>query len=180
MASEIKISEIKKIVRHAKQYNWFDDDLVGAPEEESYNYLQRYISNHILTYGSPTLLRTGLNVQDYSNDLLLIAWRARISRVAENIISNQNPEYNALNITWLRDLVRLSVFEDAPGQARQFILLHGIVLVAEPQIIGLRLDGVAFLVGNTPVIGMTLRRDALDNFWYTLSHEIAHVILHYQ
>jgi HTH-type transcriptional regulator/antitoxin HigA len=27
---------------------------------------------------------------------------------------------------------------------------------------------------------MTLLRDALDNFWYTLLHEIGHVILHYR
>lgn len=180
MAPEIRASEVKKIIKHAKQYNWFYDDVPDAAEEESYNYLQRYISDHILTYGSPTLLRTGLNVEDHSNDLLLIAWRARVSRVAEKIISNRKPEYKGLNITWLRDLVRLSVFQDGPARAREFLLSQGIVLIAEPQIIGLRLDGVAFLAGNTPVIGMTLRRDTLDNFWFTLLHEIAHVILHYQ
>jgi Zn-dependent peptidase ImmA (M78 family) len=27
---------------------------------------------------------------------------------------------------------------------------------------------------------MTLLRDAVDNFWFTLLHEIAHVVLHYR
>jgi HTH-type transcriptional regulator/antitoxin HigA len=35
----------------------------------------------------------------------------------------------------------------------------------------LRGDGV-------PVIGLTLRHDRLDNFWFTLFHELMHVLLH--
>jgi HTH-type transcriptional regulator/antitoxin HigA len=31
-----------------------------------------------------------------------------------------------------------------------------------------------------PVIGMTLRFDRLDNFWFVLMHELAHVALHYE
>jgi HTH-type transcriptional regulator/antitoxin HigA len=72
------------------------------------------------------------------------------------------------------------VFSDGPKRAQDMLLEHGIVLVAEPQITGLAIDGAAFLIGEIPVIGMTLRRDALDNFWFTLLHEVAHTILHYR
>ena len=34
------------------------------------------------------------------------------------------------------------------------------------------------LNGDTPVIGLTLRSDRLDNFWFVLLHEIYHVIKH--
>ena len=44
----------------------------------------------------------------------------------------------------------------------------------------MKIDGAAFLVDEIPVIGMTLRLDAVDNFWFTLLHEVAHVILHYR
>ena len=41
------------------------------------------------------------------------------------------------------------------------------------------LDGAAvLLVDGRPVIGLTLRYDRIDNFWYTLMHELAHVSLH--
>jgi HTH-type transcriptional regulator/antitoxin HigA len=30
-----------------------------------------------------------------------------------------------------------------------------------------------------PIIGLTLRNDRIDNFWFTLFHELAHVYLHY-
>lgn len=41
------------------------------------------------------------------------------------------------------------------------------------------LDGAAFLLpDNTPIIGMTLRFDRIDNFWFVLFHELIHVIKH--
>ena len=54
------------------------------------------------------------------------------------------------------------------------------MLVAEPQIPGMKVDGAAFLLEGVPVIGLTLRRDTVDNFWFTLLHEVGHVILHYR
>jgi HTH-type transcriptional regulator/antitoxin HigA len=55
----------------------------------------------------------------------------------------------------------------------------GIFIVIEPQLKGLKLDGAAFLSGGTPIVGLTLRNDRIDNFWHTLLHEVAHVYLHY-
>lgn len=40
------------------------------------------------------------------------------------------------------------------------------------------LDGACFLDRGNPVIVFTGRYDRVDNFWFTLAHEIAHVLLH--
>jgi HTH-type transcriptional regulator / antitoxin HigA len=40
------------------------------------------------------------------------------------------------------------------------------------------LDGAAFLSEETPVIVFTARYKRIDNFWFTLAHEIAHVLEH--
>lgn len=41
------------------------------------------------------------------------------------------------------------------------------------------LDGACLLFEKkNPVIAMTLRYDRLDNFWFVLMHELAHLILH--
>lgn len=40
------------------------------------------------------------------------------------------------------------------------------------------LDGAAFLVDGSPVVALTGRYDRVDNFWFTLAHELAHVVLH--
>jgi HTH-type transcriptional regulator / antitoxin HigA len=41
------------------------------------------------------------------------------------------------------------------------------------------LDGAVFSYKNNPIIVYTHRYDRTDNFWFTIAHEIAHVILHY-
>lgn len=40
------------------------------------------------------------------------------------------------------------------------------------------LDGAAFLLKGTPVIVYTARYKRIDNFWFTVAHEIAHVLKH--
>jgi len=131
-------------------------------------------------HGTPSLLRTGLNVEDHSEDWSLLSWKAQITRRAKVIIDREKLKYRPLDVSWLKDLVRLSSLEDGPTQAVQLLKQHGIVLVAERNIPGMNVDGAAFLVDQIPVIGLTLLRDSIDNFWFTLMHEVAHVILHYR
>ena len=40
------------------------------------------------------------------------------------------------------------------------------------------LDGACFYDKNNPVVVYTARYDRVDNFWFTLAHELAHVIMH--
>jgi HTH-type transcriptional regulator/antitoxin HigA len=43
------------------------------------------------------------------------------------------------------------------------------------------LDGAAMVTSaNAPVVGLTLRYDRADNFWFTLLHELSHIYLHYE
>jgi HTH-type transcriptional regulator/antitoxin HigA len=58
---------------------------------------------------------------------------------------------------------------------------YGIILVIEPHFSKTYLDGATILINkDNPVIGLTLRYDRLDNFWFTLVHELAHIALHYK
>ena len=54
----------------------------------------------------------------------------------------------------------------------------GIVVVIEPRLPSTRLDGATLFTDNNVVIGLTIRFDRLDNFWFTLAHELAHAYLH--
>ena len=40
------------------------------------------------------------------------------------------------------------------------------------------LDGAAFLNDGTPVVVYTARYKRIDNFWFTVAHEIAHILKH--
>ncbi len=48
------------------------------------------------------------------------------------------------------------------------------VIVESPK--SAKIDGVSFWINaETPVIGMTLRHDRIDNFWFVLRHEMEHI-----
>ncbi len=80
---------------------------------------------------------------------------------------------------FMREVAQLSVHEDGPRRAQQHLAEHGIALVIEPHLPRTHLDGAALcLLDGRPVIGLTLRYDRIDNFWFSLMHELAHVSLH--
>jgi HTH-type transcriptional regulator/antitoxin HigA len=177
--------DLAKVLQHARANGWVD---VNEPEESAASQLVRYVVDHVLRHGTPSLLRTGLDVVDHAGDWTLLSWKAQVTlswkaqvtRAAERIIAERKPVYRPIDVSWLTELVRLSRLDDGPARARDALLGHGVVLVIEPHITGMGMDGAAFLVEGVPVIGMTLLRDAVDNFWFTLLHEIAHVVLHYR
>jgi HTH-type transcriptional regulator/antitoxin HigA len=171
--ANVSKEDIRKILKHGRAYGWFKEDMNEAQ-------LRQYIAENRIEFGSPSLLRTGLNVTDHSEDVLLHAWRARVSARARDVLFHEAINFDSLEIGWLPDLIRVSVFEDGPLRAQSLLKKHGILLIPEPQIPGLTIDGAAFLEGNIPVIGMTIRKDTVDNFWFTLLHEVGHVILHYR
>ena len=79
----------------------------------------------------------------------------------------------------MREIAQLSVYEDGPRRAQERLAAAGIALVVERHLPRTHLDGAALcLQGGRPVIGLTLRYDRIDNFWFSLMHELAHVGLH--
>jgi HTH-type transcriptional regulator/antitoxin HigA len=85
-----------------------------------------------------------------------------------------------LNSEWIAKLVKQSMLPDGPLRAKAMLQEVGIALIIEPRLANTYLDGAALLYGDSPVIGMTLRYDRLDNFWFVLLHELIHVINHLQ
>lgn len=178
-SSKMSQSDLQKVLKHARTHGWLESS--GQSDESAISQLRRTVADHVSEYGTPSLLRTGMNVKhDREEDWLLLAWKAQVTITAKKRISQNRTKYRPLDVSWLKDLVQLSALEDGPVRARDLLAEHGITLIAEPQIAGMKVDGAAFLVDDMPIIGMTLRRDYLDNFWFTLLHEIAHVILHYR
>ncbi|MDO8770846.1 MAG: XRE family transcriptional regulator [Burkholderiaceae bacterium] len=174
---DLNPAEAQKILKHAREHGWLDEP---DSDENGIKRLIRYVSEHVGRYGTPSLLRTGINVKDHSEDWVLLSWKAQVTRRAEHIIDSETLNYRPLDLSWLTQLAKLSRHEDGPVKAQELLKEHGIVLIVERNIPGMEVDGAAFLVESIPVIGLTLRRDAVDNFWFTLMHEVAHVILHYR
>ena len=126
----------------------------------------------------PALLRQHVRSGSAMDEYALWAWKARVLQLAR---ARKTSSFQRGSVTseLISELAHLSILDDAPLVARAFLEKIGIILVVERHLPGTHLDGAAMLRSDgTPVVGLTLRYDRLDNFWFTLSHELAHVALH--
>jgi HTH-type transcriptional regulator/antitoxin HigA len=107
----------------------------------------------------------------------LEAWQARVLTLAqEQELSPYTSDFPEANIEYL---VHLSAFDKGPLLAREYLQKRGIPLVILKHLPHTYLDGACFKAASgRPVIGLTLRHDRMDNFWFTLLHELGHLLLH--
>ena len=79
----------------------------------------------------------------------------------------------------MREVARFSPAADGPRQAVAYLAEMGIAVVTLPHLPRTHLDGAAMKSADgSPVIGLTLRYDRLDNFWFVQLHELAHATRH--
>jgi HTH-type transcriptional regulator / antitoxin HigA len=87
--------------------------------------------------------------------------------------------FGTVDPSFLRKVAKLSWLEEGPKLAREFLAKRGIHLICLEHLPKTHLDGAALqLRSGAPVVGLTLRYDRLDNFWFCLLHELAHVGRH--
>ena len=104
-----------------------------------------------------------------------LAWLYRVKEIVnEMLVAKYSPSSVRSAIPKLSHLL------SSPEQARKVprILAEcGIRFVIVESLSSAKIDGVCFwLDEKTPVIGMTLRHDRIDNFWFVLRHELEHVL----
>jgi HTH-type transcriptional regulator/antitoxin HigA len=110
----------------------------------------------------------------------LLLWQAAVLKRSEACKLESTFDRSIFESQNLRLIARLSAKPNGPNRAVYNLAEFGICIVILPPLPGTFLDGAA-MVGPTgnPVIGLTLRHDRVDSFWYTLFHELAHIALHY-
>lgn len=140
-----------------------------------------FISDAGLHFGTASFRRTlAGEAESPTTRYALYAWLARvIQRARDKKASVGKFDPNALSASYLRELAQLSWSDKGPLLAIELLEKTGIAVVIEPPLKGTLLDGAALKdTDGTPIIGLTLRYDRLDNFWFTLAHEVAHIWKH--
>ena len=104
-----------------------------------------------------------------------LAWIYRAKEIAnEMLVARYSPSAVRNAVTLLGNLL------SSPEEARKVprILAEcGIRYVIVESLSSAKIDGVCFWLNDfSPVIGMSLRYDRIDNFWFVLRHEIEHVL----
>ena len=109
----------------------------------------------------------------------LTEWCIRVQILARKNSLKTRHIKGSIKSSTLQEVARLSYFENGPLLAREYLEKHGIHLIVVPHLPKTYLDGAAILLPDgTPIIGLTLRYDRIDNFWFCLLHELAHVSTH--
>jgi len=120
-------------------------------------------------------VRAGGSVNRYA----LLAWQCRVIALAEKEVVAKNYSRKGITDKWLTELAHISRENDGPKKAVEYLRNSGIRFVIVPHLSQTHLDGAAFLLKRgSPVIGMTLRYDRIDNFWFVLFHELVHIMKH--
>jgi HTH-type transcriptional regulator/antitoxin HigA len=104
-----------------------------------------------------------------------VAWLYRVRQLALDLPA---PKYSeaALRAT-LKKLRPLLISPEGARKVPRMMMECGIRYVIVESLPAAKIDGVCFWAGdNSPAIGMSLRYDRIDNFWFVLRHEIEHVL----
>lgn len=105
-----------------------------------------------------------------------IAWLFRVRQLAKEMVGL--PRYSEKR---LRDTIatfrRLMIEPEETRLVPKLLAECGVRYVVVEKLTSAKIDGVCFWLGDSPVIGMSLQQDRIDNFWFVLRHEIEHVLL---
>lgn len=116
-------------------------------------------------------------VENANTDYSAIMWIQKARNVADKMnadkinISNLSKELNTI-----RDMTTKDPYDFYP-QLTELLAKSGIKLVLLESLKGSFLHGATFLYRNSIVLGITDRGKDADKFWFSLFHEIAHIIL---
>jgi HTH-type transcriptional regulator/antitoxin HigA len=104
-----------------------------------------------------------------------MAWLYRVRQMANSLLAK--PYSKQSLVSALPKLKALAISPEGVAQVPKMLTECGIRFVIVETLPGAKIDGVCFWLNPaSPVIGMTLRFDRIDNFWFVLRHEIEHVL----
>lgn len=155
------------------------------PQSDSVKEHAREIVEHLMSRAGESAFQAlyrrtkSTRANSKTNPYALQLWRWEVLARSNEEILPANYRPGTVNQAFLGRVAKLSWSENGPRLAKEFLNSHGIHLIALPHLPRTYLDGAAFIRNDgTPVVGLTLRHDRIDNFWFCLIHELAHVGRH--
>lgn len=105
------------------------------------------------------------------------AWLIQLERMAK--IQRTDPFLPENMDSCFLSLKKLTAYSQLVENVPKVLSEHGIRFVIIEPFPGSRIDGATIWLSETePVVGLSSRLDRLDNFWFTLFHELSHVKHH--
>jgi HTH-type transcriptional regulator/antitoxin HigA len=159
-------------------FSWFSGGWNEA-RDQAEDLLLRFFNNQLDLEAIPALHRQKVRSGSQEDLFALHAWKTRVIRVAAAKQLKARFDPAAITEKFVSNLRALSLHAEGPKLALSLLEQYGIATVIEAHLQATHLDGAALrMAGGAPVIALTLRHDRLDNFWFCLFHELAHVTKH--
>ncbi len=167
-------------VREMKKRGWLDS-IKSKTTDSIEDVVKAFLGQVASNAAKAVLYRRNFKGEevDQKSYYSTLAWTARVLIRAKEVCGVAKFDPAKITSELLRDLARLSWFAEGPRLAIEFLAKYGIVVIIEPRLPNTLLDGAAMLTEDgVPVVGLTLRHDRVDYFWFTLLHEVAHICRH--
>jgi HTH-type transcriptional regulator / antitoxin HigA len=103
-----------------------------------------------------------------------IAWCKRV----EQIVSQQTlGEFQLDKLTEaIPNILSCAEKEEDIAHVPQMLIDLGLHFAIVPHLNKTYLDGAAFYLQNHPIVALTLRHNRIDCFWFSLMHELGHIV----
>lgn len=156
-------------IREMIKRGWLEDTDVGLLEAQ----MMRFFCKNDLA-DVPYLAHAAKKADYTATTPEQIAWLFRVRQIAAEMIV---PAYSESKLqSFVSDMPRLMADPEEIRHIPRALSECGIRYVVVETLPKANIDGVCFwLDQKSPVIGMTVRHDRIDNFWFVLRHEIEHV-----
>lgn len=150
--------------------------------EQTRNPVQRVFNLRkffeVATLGSIDRLSIAYRRTSVTNksDYVLSVWEQKAKIDARHCVTSP------INISMLKDIIpeirkmTCEVPQDFSPRLKNMLAKCGIALVYLPHITGSFLHGATFNDGKKIVMGLTVRGKDADKFWFSLFHELAHIL----
>lgn len=102
------------------------------------------------------------------------AWMARVEQLARR---QTVAKFSLAGLNHnLERILDLSQNESDLAVVPELLSSSGIHFIIVRHLPKTYLDGATWMIDSNPVIALTLRYDRIDSFWFTLLHELAHIV----
>jgi HTH-type transcriptional regulator / antitoxin HigA len=103
-----------------------------------------------------------------------LAWLFRVRQIAQAI--SVPPYSEAALRSAIGQMPSLMLDAEGTREVPRLLMECGVKFILVEKLPNAKIDGVCFWIGDTPVVGMSIQRDTIDNFWFVLRHELEHVL----
>jgi len=160
---------------------WFEDfpGTMAEARKAAADLVPAFLQGVGSRHAPAALHRKSVRASGQVHEASIAAWEARVRQLAERDPPAIPFDAAAIDDAWIAGLVALTLDPEGPAKVVDYLRAIGISLIVERHLPGTLLDGASMAsAGSHAIVALTLRHDRLDNFWFTLLHEIGHLKRH--